>query len=168
VDVTIIGGADGPTSVFLAGEVDTGWFNLTGLIFMVLLLAPNLFYAIKFRGAKNACTNKTFCVLEQVGRYMSMFLMIFNIGIAEFGFSGVGTWMGYFIGNAVLLLVYWVMWILYFRKQRLWVSMALAILPTGIFLLSGIMMRHILLIISAVIFGIGHCYVTYQNAKKQK
>lgn len=166
MDVTIIGGADGPTSIFLAGKVDTAWFNVEGLIFIVLLLAPNLLYAIKFRGAKNACMNRIFHVLEQIGRYASMFLMIFNIGIAEFGFSGPGAWLCYMIGNASMLLAYWVMWFLYFKKQRLWISMALAILPTCIFLVSGITMRHVLLIISAMIFGIGHCFVTYQNAKR--
>lgn len=46
--------------------------------------------------------------------------------------------------------------------------MALAIIPTGIFLLSGITLRYVLLIVSAVLFGMAHIYVTYQNAKEQE
>ena len=44
-DFTIIGGADGPTSIFLAEK--TGWLNIFGLILVVLLLIPNIIYAIK-------------------------------------------------------------------------------------------------------------------------
>lgn len=43
--------------------------------------------------------------------------------------------------------------------------MLLAIIPTGTFLISGITLMHVFLIMSALIFGIGHIYVTYQNAK---
>ena len=44
--------------------------------------------------------------------------------------------------------------------------MALAIIPICMFLLSGITLRHMLLVVSAVVFGIGHIYITYQNAKE--
>lgn len=36
--------------------------------------------------------------------------------------------------------------------------MALAIIPICMFLLSGITLRHVLLVVSAVVFGIGHIY----------
>ena len=35
---SIIGGADGPTSIFVAGQIGSGWFNGYGLIFLILLL----------------------------------------------------------------------------------------------------------------------------------
>lgn len=57
------------------------------------------------------------------------------------------------------------LWFLYFIKQNLAKSMALAIIPTCIFLLCGITLQHVLLVISAVIFGVGHIYVTYRNVK---
>ena len=41
---SIIGGADGPTSVFIAGQIGCGWFNTYGLIFLILLLIPNIIY----------------------------------------------------------------------------------------------------------------------------
>lgn len=40
--------------------------------------------------------------------------------------------------------------------------------PTAIFLLSGMLLRYIPLSIAAVIFGIGHIYVTNENAKSLK
>ena len=102
-------------------------------------------------------------ILEQIGRYVCMFLMVFNIGIAEFGFGSVGAFLVYSIGNVLLLLSYWIIWMLYFHKQSFGKQIALAILPTCLFLLSGITMRHCLLILFGVVFGVGHVYVTYKN-----
>ena len=45
-----IGGADGPTSIFLAGKLDMGWLNVFGLVMVILMLIPNIIYAVKFRG----------------------------------------------------------------------------------------------------------------------
>lgn len=160
-----IGGADGPTSVFLAGKLGMSWLNVFGLILVVLLLIPNIIYAVKCRDVENLCKNKLMNVLEQIGRYGSMFLMVFNIGIAEFGFPSANAFVVYFLGSIALMLAYWIIWIVFFIKRSMWNCMALAIIPTLLFLLSGCTLRHILLIITATIFGIEHIYVTYVNAK---
>lgn len=163
---SIIGGVDGPTSVFVAGQLGWSWINIFGFILVVLMLIPNILYAFRIRGQENKVTNKVINLLEQIGRYTSMFLMVFNIGIAEFGFHSVAAFLAYGIGNILLLVIYWILWILYFKEQKLWKSMALAIIPICMFLLSGITLRHMLLVVSAVVFGIGHIYITYQNAKE--
>lgn len=36
--ISIIGGADGPTSIFLVGSLGISWLNIFGLILVVLLL----------------------------------------------------------------------------------------------------------------------------------
>lgn len=161
----IIGQADGPTSIFLAGRLGGGWINIFGLCIVIGILIPNIIYAIKFRNIENKCTNKAMNIAEQIGRYGCMLLLILNIGKEEFSFFAVMAFLVYLIGNAVLVFGYWVVWVLYFLKQSRWKSMALAIIPTFIFLLSGITLQHILLIIAAVIFGVGHIYVTWQNVK---
>ena len=102
-------------------------------------------------------------IIEQVGRYGCMFLMIFNIGIAEFGFASKAMFLVYLIGNAAFLLSYWIIWIFYFKKQTYREQLALAIIPTCLFLLSGITIQHYLLVIWSVIFGIGHIFVTNKN-----
>lgn len=163
--VSVIGQADGPTSVFLAGKLGGGWINVFGLCIVIAIMIPNIVYAIKFRGAENKCTNKTMNVLEQIGRYGCMFLLICNIGKGGFGFGSITAFLVYMIGNVVLLIAYWVVWMLYFIKQNRWKSVTLAVIPTAIFLLSGITLQHIFLIIAAAIFGIGHIYVTWQNVK---
>ena len=161
--MSMIGSSDGPTAVFIAGKLGVDWLNVFGLILVILLLIPNIVYAIKVKDQKNLCTNKFMNILEQIGRYACMFLMVFNIGIAEFGFGSMEAFLIYVIGNVLLLLSYWVIWILYFHKQSFGRQITLAILPTCLFLLSGITMRHYLLILFGLVFGVGHVYVTYKN-----
>ncbi|MGN0157062.1 MAG: hypothetical protein ACI39N_07415 [Lachnospiraceae bacterium] len=165
---TYLGGSDGPTSVFLAGNLGFGWLNTFGLILIILLMIPNIIYAIKVKDKGEPCPNKVMVILEQIGRFASMFLMIFNIGIAEFGFSSVSAFFIYNIGNVILMIFYWTFWILYFADRKRYTSIGLAVIPTLMFLLCGLTMRHILLIISAIIFGIGHIYITYQAGKVQE
>ena len=163
-DVSIIGGADGPTSVFLAGELGTkSIINIFGLIIVILILVPNIIYAIKVKDHENNCQNKLMNILEQIGRYGCMFLMVFNIGIFELGFISVATVLAYLFGNLILLVSYLVIWVLYFKKPEYPKQIALAVIPTIIFILSGITSLHILLIIFGIIFGVGHIYVTKQN-----
>lgn len=42
-------------------------------------------------------------------------------------------------------------------------GIALAVIPTVIFMLSGILLKHWLLVIGSVLFGIGHICITYKN-----
>lgn len=119
-------------------------------------MIPNIIYAVKVKDQKNLCKNKFMNVLEQIGRYGSMFLMVFNIGLDKFAFGSVLVFTIYLIGSIVIILAYWVSWILYFRKKTLSRALALAILPTGLFILCGLTLRHYLLLVTAVIFGVGH------------
>ena len=139
------------------------WLNISGLIFVVLLLIPNIIYAIKVKNQKNKCSNKFLNVMEQIGRYGCMFLMVFNIGIAEFGFRSVGIFLVYIFGNTLFIIFYWIIWMLYFHKRTYWKQILLAVIPACLFLLSGITMLHYLLIVFGIIFGIGHIYVTVKN-----
>lgn len=157
--------SDGPTSVFFAGTLEPSWLNLFGTVIVILMLVPNIIYAIKHREMKNLCEKKVMNILEQIGRFASIFLMMFHIGVAELGFGSVEAFLVYFFGNIVLLLAYFVIWILFFKKNTLGKGMALAIIPTFLFLLSGLTMRYWLLVCSAIIFGIGHIYVSYANYK---
>ncbi len=165
MSVPMIGGADGPTSVFLAGRLGGGWINILGLCIVIAILIPNIIYAIKFRGIENKCMNKGMNVMEQIGRYACMLLMILHVGKTEFTFGSIGAFLSYLIGDAVLILMYWIVWILYFIKQSKWKSLTLAVVPTVIFLLSGITLQHGWLVIATVLFGVGHIYVTWQNVK---
>lgn len=145
--------------------MEFGVINVCGLIVVVLMLVPNMVYALKAKDAVYRRVNIVIEILEQIGRYSSMILMIFPLGMREFGFPSVADMFVYLMGNVSLLAVYWITWALYFRKRSLKKAMVLAIVPTMIFLVSGIALRHWALIGMAIVFGISHGYITYRNNK---
>lgn len=162
--ISIIGGADGPTEIFIAGNgLGVGWLNFFGVILVVLLMIPNLIYLLKGKKRKRNCTNKWMNLLEQIGRYTSIVCMVISIGATKLGFPSVTAFFLYGIGNLLFVVAYWITWLLYFHKPTKRKGSMLAILPTGIFVLSGVTMRHYLLIVSGILFGIGHLYVTMKD-----
>lgn len=161
--ITIMG-VDGPTSVFLAGKLNqVSWINFFGLVFLILILIPNIIYAFQFRNVQNQCNNQKMNLIEQIGRYGCMFFMVFNTGGREFGFRSAEMFLIYIIGSVLLIMIYWIIWLLFFIRQSNWKRMALAVIPTVLFLLCGVTLGHIALIIFAIFFGIGHIYVTRMN-----
>lgn len=46
--VSIIGGADGPTSIFIAGKVGTD-FSMSGIIIGIILFGIAVIFAVKFK-----------------------------------------------------------------------------------------------------------------------
>lgn len=145
--------------------MEFGVINVCGLIVVVLMLVPNMVYALKAKDAVYRRVNIVIEILEQIGRYSSMILMIFPLGMRKFGFPSVTDMFVYLIGNVSLLVAYWIVWVFYFRKRSLKKAMVLAIPPTMIFLVSGITLRHFVLIGMAIVFGISHGYITYRNNK---
>lgn len=144
--------------------MEFGWINVFGAVIVVLMLIPNLVYAIKNRGERNLCENKLMNGLEQVGRYACIVLMWLPLLIWKFSFGSAVGLLGYLAGNAALLGAYWLVFALYRKRRTAKRALALAVLPTCIFLLSGLLLRHWLLVAFAVLFGIGHIYVTRRNA----
>ena len=107
-------------------------------------------------------------IVEQVGRYACIVLMWLPLLVWEFGFQSVFELLLYLAGNGALLLAYWIVYVLYMRKRTTARALTLAVLPSCIFLLSGILLRHWLLAGFAVLFATGHIYVTLKNAQAQQ
>ncbi len=142
-----------------------GWINAWGGMIVVIMLIPNIIYAVKNPGMENKCTNAVMNVTEQIGRYASMALMVVPLLIGEFGFGSVEELFLYFGATVFFLLAYLILWGFYFKKQTRKKAIWLAVLPTLLFLVSGVLLRHWLLMGAAVLFGTGHIYVTIQNNK---
>jgi uncharacterized membrane-anchored protein YitT (DUF2179 family) len=126
-------------------------------------MIPNIIYAIKEKNFESKYHNKAVEIIEQIGRFGSMGLMIFNIPLLEFGYWFIYGKTVYVVLAGVLAVLYCFVWFLYFRKSTLEKAMSLAIIPTIIFLSSGIIQGKVLLIITAILFGIGHIIITYNN-----
>ena len=145
--------------------IQFGWINLLGAGIVLLILIPNVVYALKNKGEENLCKNKVMNLIEQVGRYACMLLMWLPLLVWEFGFASKLSFLLYLFGNGALLLAYWIVYALYLNKKTARRALALAILPTCIFLFSGVLLRHWLLVGFAILFGVGHVYVTGKNIK---
>ena len=142
------------------------WFNPYGLGFMAAIMVPNLLFALRYKedGFANVWHNKPVEVLEQIGRYGCFLLMIFNIPHTWFGFCSDEAFAFYLIGNAVLVLLYCLAWAVCFRKNSVFRALALSILPSLSFLLSGVLLRSIPLTAAALLFAPCHIIISYQNA----
>ncbi|MDD3223665.1 MAG: hypothetical protein PHX70_02985 [Clostridium sp.] len=137
--------------------------NIYGLIIMVIVMIPNIIFAIKEKNFESKYHNKVVEITEQIGRFGSMGLMIFNIPLLAFGYWFNNGKVVYLVFTGVLALLYCFVWFLYFRKSTMEKAMSLAIIPTILFLFSGIVQGRVLLIITAILFGIGHIIITYNN-----
>ncbi len=143
--------------------MEFGWLNIFGACIVVLMLVPNIVYALRNKGERNLCKNKFMNLVEQIGRYACIVLMWFPLMVWKFGFASKTAMIAYFLGNGLLLLVYWIVFYLYMKERSRRKALVLAIVPSCIFLLSGILLGHWLLVCFAVLFAFGHIYVTIQN-----
>lgn len=145
------------------------YFNIFGLVFVVALMIPNIVYAIKRKDDfKNKEKNKLIEITEQVGRYGCMGFMIIDIPGTYFNTISNNTLIAYIAVNAVLVALYYTIWIIYFKKNCMFKAMTLSIVPSALFLFDGIIKCSVLLIISAVLFAVGHITLSYKNAKQTK
>ena len=142
------------------------WINVFGAVFIVIIMVPNIIYAIKCKeGFENKWNNKLVELMEQIGRIGCFGLMIINIPGTWFGWWSDEAFAVYLIVNSVLILFYCVIWIICFRKDTVFRALALSVIPAVIFLFSGIMSRSILLIVAAMLFAPAHILISYKNAK---
>ena len=143
-----------------------GWFNLFGLIFIVVIMIPNTIFAIKCKeGFDNKWSNKTVEIIEQAGRFGCFVFMIINIPGTWFGWRSDESFALYLIADIVLVMGYCAIWIACFKKSSVFRALALSIIPSVLFLFSGIMSRSVLLIIASVLFAPSHIMISYKNAK---
>lgn len=143
-----------------------GFINIFGLVFIAVIMIPNIIFAIKCKeGFENIWNNKLVETLEQIGRFGCFGFMIIYIPNTWFGWQSDEAFAAYLIADVILVLAYCVIWIVCFRKNGIFRALSLSIIPSVIFLLSGILSRSVLLILSAVIFAPCHILISYKNAR---
>lgn len=141
------------------------WLNGFGLIVMMIIMIPNIAYGVKNKSVESKYQNKLMEAIEQLGRYGSMFFMIINLPILSYGFLFENGKTVYIVVISILAIFYCLIWIFFFRKETLPRAMLLAIIPTLIFVISGVFTQYYLLVLTGIIFGIGHITITYNNNK---
>ena len=142
------------------------WFNVFGLIFVIAILIPNIIFAIKHKdGFDNKWNNKFVETMEQIGRFGCFGFMIINIPGTWFGWWSDEVFEIYLLVDTILVLLYCTIWIILFKKSSVFRALALSIIPSILFLFSGIVSRSVLLIIMSVLFAPSHIVISYKNAK---
>ena len=142
------------------------WINIFGTLFIVIIMIPNILYALKHKeGFENKWNNRMAEIIEQIGRFGCFGFMMVNIPGTWFGWWSDEAFAIYLIFNTVLIVVYCLIWIICFRKNTFFRAIALSVIPSAIFLFSGIMSRSILLIISSILFAPAHIWISYKNTK---
>ena len=141
------------------------WFNYYGLVFMVIIMIPNIIYAIKHKSVVvSKYTNKFVEILEQVSRYACFALMIFNVPYTWLGFYFLYAGIVYIIVNSILVISYCLSWVILWKKSGIAKNLLLSVIPSVVFLFSGIMIASFPLIVFAVIFAVTHIFVSIKNA----
>ena len=141
------------------------WFNVFGLVFITVIMIPNIIFAVKHKDAfENRNQNKAIEIIEQIGRFGCFGFMIFNIPSTWFGWWSDEAFTIYLLVDALLIVLYLTIWIVCWRKNNVFRALALSIIPSVIFLFSGIMCRSLLLIISSLLFAPTHVFISYKNA----
>ena len=140
-------------------------FSYIGLIFLVLLFVPNLFWTKNLpqeyeKYAKNE--NKILLVLERIGEVaVSCLVLIFS----DFNVQGVDFWLLWLVGAGIFMLLYEVYWIRYFKSEKTMkdfyrslagIPVAGATLPVIAVLLIAVYGRNPILLCAGGILGVGH------------
>lgn len=141
------------------------WFNIFGLIFIAVIMIPNIIFGLTYKGGfENKFNNKYLELAEQIGRFGCFGFMIINIPGTCLGWQSDGAFTLYLIVDALLTAVYCIIWAVCFKKSSIFRAIALSVIPSVMFLFSGIIIRSYLLIIAAVIFAPCHIIISYKNA----
>ena len=144
-------------------------FNLYGLIFIIVITVPNIIFAAKCKdGFENKYQNKLVETLEQIGRFTCFGTMIINIPHTVFGSLDGARLAAYLIVDGVLVALYCLIWAICFKKSCVFRALALSIIPSIIFIFSGVMLRSIILTAAAVIFAPCHILISYKNAAAEE
>ena len=142
-------------------------FFVYGLVIVLIILVPNVVFALYNKdGFENLWHNKAVEILEQVGRFGCMIFMF--IVIPEVSFPSDESFALYIIVNMVLLLLYCLLWIVFFRKNNMAKAVSLSVIPSVILLFSGIISLNIPLIITAVIFAPCHILISVKNVTEKE
>ena len=140
------------------------WINIFGLVFMTLVMIPNILFAIRCKeGFANRWHNRFVELTEQIGRFGCFGFMVFNIPGTFFGWWSEEAFAVYLIADGFLVLLYCLLWLFLWKKNNLFRALSLSVIPSVLFLFSGVMSRSILLTLSALLFAPCHILVSYKN-----
>ena len=152
-------------------------FSYVGLIYLAMLMVPNLIWArnkpenyAQYAGKEN----RVLLALERTGEVLvSAIVLVFS----DFDLRPWDAWCLWLVLSFILMLLYEAFWIRYFGSGRTMrdfyrgfagIPVAGATLPVAAFFLLGVYGRNIPMLLATVILGIGHIGIHLAHAKEEK
>ena len=148
-------------------------FSYVGIIYLLMLFIPNIIWTKNQSiGYDFSHENKILLGFERLGQMgVTCCALIFS----DFNLKPFSLWSLWLVLSFLLMIVYEVYWIRYFRGEYtlkrfygsfLKVPIPGATLPVVAFLLLGIYGKVVWLIIAVIIFGIGHIGIHLEHLKE--
>lgn len=147
-------------------------FSYVGLVFMFMLLIPNLIWTKKQpQGYSAKNENKFLVVLERVGEVLTTCCALI---FSDFNLRELSKWSLWLAAAFVLMVMYEIWWVRYFKSERklndfyssfLGIPVAGATLPVIVFFMLGIYGKVIWMLIACMILGVGHIGIHLQHRK---
>lgn len=148
-------------------------FSYVGLFYLILLFLPNMIWAKnKPEGYVPSGEDPVLLLLERVGEVCVTCCAVIFL---DFNWRPWSLWSLWLVGSLLLMTLYEVWWIRYFRSSKmqedfyrslLGIPVAGATLPVLAFLLLGIYGRVVWMLLAAAILGIGHIGIHLQHRRR--
>ena len=148
-------------------------FSYIGLIFIFMLIIPNLLWTKKQPlGYSAENENKCLVVFERVGEVLTTCCALI---FSDFNLQELSEWSLWLVTAFALMILYEIWWVRYFKSERrltdfyssfLGIPVAGATLPVLAFFLLGIYGKVIWMLIACIILGIGHIGIHWQHRKE--
>lgn len=137
------------------------WLNQWGLAFVIILMIPNIIYGLWGETPALSEHSQMLEFLEQAGRYGCMLFMI--VPVRNRGFRSDRAEKAYIVLGFGILALYCLGWVAFWNENTLARALVLSILPSLLFLESGLLRRDLPLTVSSVLFAVCHILISVQN-----
>lgn len=148
-------------------------FSYVGLIFMLMLLIPNLLWMKKQpQGYSAEKENRFLALLERVGEALTTCCALI---FSDFNLRQWSNWSWWLVAASALMVMYEIWWIRYFKSEcRLTdfyssfagIPVAGATLPVLAFFLLGVYGKVVWMLMASIILGIGHIGIHLQHRRE--
>lgn len=137
--------------------MEFSFISIFAIMLDTLIIIPEMVHTIKgvrkiYRGSA------VVTVLDYLLKYFCIVLMFLPLGINKFGFLSIFGMLVYVIGNSILTIAYDILFIINVKKDSYKADIRLSIVMIAIFIISGLVLRHYILLISTVVYSIVHYY----------
>ena len=150
-------------------------FSYVGLVYLAMLMIPNLIWAknkpenyAQYAGKEK----RVLLAFERVGEVLvSAVALVFS----DFNLRPWNAWCLWLVLSFVLMLLYEAFWIRYFRSGKTMrdfyrgfagIPVAGATLPVAAFFLLGVYGKNVPMLLATVILGVGHIGIHLAHAKE--